>query len=509
MNTLERARCGMRFPALLVALAYSGAVHAQTQPAAPAPQGAPGSAATVAGQPLPGPAAPGTPTPGVGTPPVPGASGSAGDSVQGVQLPDVKDPMLEPVPDAANQLTSWKDALALVRTRATALRISQAEIQRQSGLSRQALGVALPRLNGSATYQRYLTERDAPVSGVTSAFFPTSTLTALLDLRIPVLNPKAWYDAATARERVKGAELAAKDSERVLLAVVAQAAVTVVTTSRVAESSRVSLAAALSTLDLTKRRYALGAASAVDVLRAEQEVSLSRAQVVSADEALRQAREALGSSLGDPRGWGVAETVRIEDLEATAQNICRPVQGLDERADIKAAQKTVDVARRDRNSVDYSFSPTVDLFGQAQWNRDEERTATGKNVNFIVGAQLNWALYDGGIRYGQRRSTEAAATVAQQQLVQAKRDATIEITQADRAILVAQTNVEVATRTRDLAKENARLTRLAFLNGSGTSFDLVTQARALREAEIDLLVKDFGLFQAKLTSYLAKANCAL
>jgi multidrug efflux system outer membrane protein len=500
---------------LLVSLTAAGVVHAQARapltPVAPA-NPTPVPAATGAGQPLPGPAAPDAPTPGVGTPPLPGATGSASDSVQGVQLPDVKDPMLDPVPDAPNQLASWQDALKLVRTQATALKISQARIVQAVGQSQQALAQALPKLTASGNYSRNITSLTPAAQAKADAnptFFFRDSLTAQLGLDIPILNVAAWYNIKTAHVRENAADLSAKDQERLLLTTVALGAVNVITASRVAESSRVSLAAALSLLDLTKRRFALGAATAVDVLRAEQEVSASRAAIVTADEALRQSREALGQSLGDSVAWGVGEAVRIEDLEATASSICKPIESLDVRSDIKAAQRSLDAAKRDTTSVDYTFLPTLDLTANAQWNRDEERTFSGRAINYNIGAVANWNLYDGGTRYGQKKIFKGSETVADQTLVQTKRDATIQISQADRSVLVAQTNLEVATRTRDLAKENARLTRLAFMNGSGTSFDLVQQAQALREAEIDLLVKDFGLVQAKLQSYLAKANCQI
>jgi outer membrane protein TolC len=494
---------------LLVTLTTAGVVQAQARqpltPVAPANPTPVPPTTGIPGQPLPGPAAPGTPTPGVGTPPVQGATGSASDSVPGVQLPDVKDPMLVPVPDAPNQLASWRDALALVRSRATALRISQAQILQAAGASQVALAVALPKLTASASYSRPLIISDLAAN---NPQFGRDNLGAGLDLRVPVVNVAAWYNVGTQHERERGAELNAKDQERLLLTVVATSAVTVITTSRIAESSRVSLAAALSLLDLTKRRFALGAATAVDVLRAEQEVSASRAAIVSADESLRQAREALGQALGDPASWGVSEAVRIEDLEGTATSICKPIDSLEARSDIKAAQKSLDAANRDKKYVDYQFLPTVDLVGNVNWNKDP-RFPSNDNVNASVGAQLTWPLYDGGTRYGQKKINEGIATVASQTLVQTKRDATIQISQADRSVLVAQTNLEVATRTRDLAKENARLTRLAFVNGRGTSFDLVQQAQVLREAEIDLLVKDFGLVQARLASFLAKANCQI
>jgi outer membrane protein TolC len=425
-------------------------------------------------------------------------------------LPVAKDPMLELVPPPANQVTSWADVLRLVRQRSTALHIAVAQTTQASAQERHALAGALPTLSASGNVSRVLLHE---VSGAPPFPYARTPYGASVDLKQPLINFNAWYSVGTAKERTRVADLSEKDTQRTLLATAAQAAVSVITASRVADSNRVSLASDLSTLELTKRRAALGAATAVDVLRTEQEVATARAQLVTGDESLRQAREALGAALGFTEGWGVSTDLRVEDLERTASSACKSVGDLNARSDVLSAQHNVLAAKRDRNAVDYTFLPTVDLVSHLSYANPYTLTVNGSSLGnltqWTIGAQLNWTLFDGGDRYSQIQSTDAAETIASEQLTQKKRDATLQLTQADRAILVAQASLEVSTSARDVAKEQARLARLAFINGSGTSFDLVDSARALREAEIDLLIKQFQVFQARLTAFLSKANCTI
>ena len=67
----------------------------------------------------------------------------------------------------------------------------------------------------------------------------------------------------------------------------------------------------------------------------------------------------------------------------------------------------------------------------------------------------------------------------------------------------------MSQHARDIAKERARLSRIAFVNGSGTSFDLVDSAKQLREAEIDLLNQQFAVFRAEIAAFLAKSDCSI
>lgn len=419
-------------------------------------------------------------------------------------MPDVKDPMLEPVPPAPNLLSSWRDALREIRARSTDLHTAQAQVAQAAGVERSALAKALPTLSTTGTGSHNFTLPDPNPFGT-----PANQFAGTLDFRQPLFNLPSWNNVGTTKEQIRSAALSEKDTERTLLAAVAQDAVAVITNERIAESNRVSLASALSTADLTRRRAALGAANAVDVLRAEGDVSTARALVVSGDEALRQARETLGADLGYTGQWGVSPNISVEELERTATEVCKPVQTTDNRADVRAAAKSLDAAKHDRTTIDYAFAPTVDLTAQAGYFTFPFRSPSQNNWAFVGAITATWLIFDGGDRYGQRRQKEAAIAIAQEGLTKAQRAAALQAVQADRGILVARANLDVAAHARDIAKEQARLARIAFVNGSGTSFDLVDSAKRLREAEIDLLNKQFGVFQAEIAAFLAKSDCSI
>jgi outer membrane protein TolC len=336
---------------------------------------------------------------------------------------------------------------------------------------------------------------------------PLTTWNTGLTLRVPVVAPRAWHDRRTARHAIGVRQLQTEDAERIVLASAAEAIVGVVTAERMAEVSRVSLKSALVTLDLNRRRARLGAASAFDVLRAEQEVAASRAQVVNADEALRLSREALGLTLGSHEPYGVTASINLNGLARDAAASCRAEPSIDLRADVRAAQRSAEVASRNVNSTRWDYFPTVDALSTATYWNDDIRTANGRHVTWTIGATLTWQLYDGGLRYGRRDTNQGQLTLAQEQLTETRRRAQVEVQQARRAVQVAEANLAVSQHTRDLAQKSAHLARFAFLNGTGTSFDLVDAARRLREAELDLAVKEFQVVRAKILALLALASC--
>lgn len=436
-------------------------------------------------------------------------------------LPQITDDMLAPVPPATNVLQNWRDALRLLRQNSSTLRTLQAQEDVSRAQARQALSPALPQVtaNGGVTHQLLKGQRDfvVPVrdpnspfgwniaSGTATVPDPATTWQAGLNLRVPLLNLSAWHERGTALDRIEVAKLDTKSAERLQIAGVANAVVTAVTAERAAEVSRVSLESALSNLDLYKRRAALGAASAIDVLRIEQEVSLSRSQVVAANDGVLRAREDLGAALGSPDPYGVTPNISLDQLAADAKTTCQPADVF-ARADVRAAQASVEVSKRNEEGVSRTYWPTIDAVSSlTYWS--PVSAINNEHVTWSVGGVLNWTLYDGGLRYGTREQRAAETRVANEQLREAKRVARLEVAQAFRAIRTSEANLVVAAKTRELASETARLTKLSYLNGSGTTFDLVDTARRQREAELDYTIKEFDVLRAKIAALLALATC--
>jgi multidrug efflux system outer membrane protein len=436
-------------------------------------------------------------------------------------LPDVSDPLLAPPPPPTKVLTSWQEGIAMVRDQSVTLRIARANVLAAQAQAREALSGALPQLTGTGSVQHHLirgqttffptdanTGQPIPPAETVTIPDPSTFWTAALNLRIPVFYPQVWYNHGSAKDAVEASKLSARESERQVIAAVANTIVSVVTAERLAEVSRESLKAALSTVDLTKRRAALGASNTLDVLRVEGEASLSRAQVVAATESLIEAREALGTALGTAEAWGVTSNIQLDALATDAQKNCHIESDVLSRTDVRAAQANLGVADRQVKSIDYAYLPTVDAVSTFTL-LDPVSGINNRHETWTIGGLLSWNIYDGGLRGGQREAAVAGEDAARANLAEAKRNASLQVIQATRAVQVAEANLAVSAKTREIDSETARLTKISFLNGSETSFDLVTTESALRVAEVDLAVKEFDVMQAKIAALLALASCEI
>jgi multidrug efflux system outer membrane protein len=438
-------------------------------------------------------------------------SGTDQGSLTLPDLPQVDDPMLRPVPPAGHALAGWEAALQLVRNQNPDVRRAQAQIEAARGQARQTLARSLPTLTGTANANFHVLTGIGPnifqPGTVGEVPNPRGNLSTDLSLRIPLFSMQSWHDHGTAKVSVKQAEISLEEAERQVLGGLAESIAGVVTAERLAEVTRESLNSALLALELSERRARLGAVSKVDVLRAAQEVAASRSQVIEGDESLRRARETLGLSLGSSGDWGVSPGIRLDQLGQDARKVCKQTESIEQRSDLRASSALKEVANRNVKSTEYSFLPRLDGASTFTYNTNQFAAATRDHLTWTIGAVLTWNLYDGGLRYGQRESAVAARTSVRLDNDDLRRRAELEVTQALRAVLVAESQLAVSNTSRDVALENAHIAQLRFVNGTGTSFDMTETQGEARRATLDVTVKEFQLLRARIAAFLAMASC--
>lgn len=184
---------------------------------------------------------------------------------------------------------------------------------------------------------------------------------------------------------------------------------------------------------------------------------------------------------------------------------CRPVSTIDQRPDIAAARKNLEVAKRNLRNTWYSFVPA--LTGQSALNLTTAANAGYPNPTWSIGAVLSVPLFDGGTRLGNIKSQRALEDIAAQTLEGLRRQAIIQVEQAQRGIGVAEVTSRVAVRQRDLAARNDAMTQFLWGRGQGTSIDLVTASEAHRQAELNLALAEFGVVKARLAAVMALSTC--
>jgi outer membrane protein TolC len=429
--------------------------------------------------------------------------------------PEVKDPMLEPVPPPKRTLASWDEAVGYMRSRSTDLKIALDAVLQAEAATRIAFAAYLPSISANGAFQHQLITKNVVLTGAATNGIPglliTSTAptqdvkTGNIQVQQALVNVQNLDQIDISRQSEVQAQLSVDDKKRTLALGLANQIVAVVTAERGAEINRVGLKVALEQAEITKRKQSLGAANGLDVVRAEQNVANARASLVSGDETLREAREALGLAIGVAEETGVPQGVNIDGIAASAMATCKAVPSVDDRPDVAAAHVALDVAKRNLRNVYYQFLPTINA--QSTLAATSVPATAFPNPTWNIQATLSIPIFDGGVRYGNLRSARAAQDIAVQQLESLRRQAIIQVEQAQRQLVVAQDEARVAREQRDLAADNDRMTQTAYTAGQGTSLELVTASEAHRQAEITLALQEFGVVKSRILAVLALAEC--
>jgi outer membrane protein TolC len=326
-----------------------------------------------------------------------------------------------------------------------------------------------------------------------------------VQIQQPLVNVQGWDQVGIKHRGEEAAKLTVEDRKRTLALSAANALVSVVTNERIAELNRSGFQQTLERLDLTQRKQRLGAATGLDVVRAQSDVEAARATIVSGDESLRQAREALGIALGIPSQVGVLKGVNINGIAQDAIRVCKPAGSIEERADIMAAKENLNIAKRNERNVDYAYLPTLNA--QSTLGTTTLDTGISPNTTWNIQAILSLPIWDGGQRYGQKHQAEALADEALMSLEAARRQASVDLAQAKRGVQVAEAARKVAADAQKYAAETDRLTRASYVEGQVTSLDLIVSAAALRQADITLALREFDLVKARVLEVLTLATC--
>jgi len=409
----------------------------------------------------------------------------------------------------------------MLRTRSTNLKTALAQVVQAEGQTMVAFAQYLPSLGGcaggssappgcaNASFTHQLITRTVTESAVgtvlTNVVPIPNTLTGSMTLSQDIINLQEFDQISINELMEDSSRMTVDDTRRTLDLSLANQIVSVVTAERSADINRVGLRVALEQLELSKRKENLGAATMLDVVRAKQNAANARVSLVSGDEALRQARESLGLTLGIPMEFGVAREMDVNAIAEDALHSCRVVDNVDQRPDIAAARTNLEVAKRNLRNTWYSFVPV--LTGTSSLTATTAVNAGYPNPTWTLGAALSVPIFDGGTRLGQIKSQRAAEDIAAQALEALRQQAIIQVEMTKRGIAVAELSYQVSLEQRDLAALNDSMTQTGYSKGLGTSVDLVTASEAHRQAEQALVVAEFGVVKARLAAIMALSTC--
>ncbi len=279
-----------------------------------------------------------------------------------------------------------------------------------------------------------------------------------------------------------------------------------------------SLQFAQQTLDNDKKELQLQSIPAMDVMRAQAEVSRRDQDLTVARTNLElQAslmKNALTRSLNDPvlESMPVVPTDRDETLDSEQSQPIEDLinQALHERPEIYESDVDLENRLISRKAARNALLPSLSLvafyggsglagplnpiysLGQNTSNVPADYSGALANAfnntspDYFVGLNLNIPLRNRVAKADQYRS-ELEYRQAELRRQELQKQIRIEVRNAQYALEQTRARVEAATEARDLAEKTFEITRKEQTLGAGSSYQTMSAQRDLAEAELDLV----------------------
>jgi outer membrane protein len=256
-----------------------------------------------------------------------------------------------------------------------------------------------------------------------------------------------------------------------------------------------------------RRRYEAGTVPRFNVLRAEVAVANQRPNLIRARNAYRIAKNNLVKILGYnfPQHIGEDVPVQLTDrLEAQPYQIDLPVaiqQAFKNRTELGALQKSEQLQRENIIQAKAGYKPSLQGFAGYEWQSSQFDSDLSHEVHgWVVGAQLNWSIFDGFLTRGKVIEARARHDRSKIELEDAGRNIELEVRTAYSSFIEAREVLESQEKVQEEAEESLRLARARTEAGTATQLDVLDAGTALTQARTTQVqaLHDYAVARARL-----------
>lgn len=366
----------------------------------------------------------------------------------------------------------------------------------------QARAALLPQVNGSIDFQdsksageqTEVISRDPLIVDSGVGFGDSRSRDSGLRLTQSIYDHRNWTRLRAARTRAEQFTAVYDAANDALVTRVAEAYFNVLTAIDSLAFARAEARAVQRQLDQANQRFEVGLTAITDVHEARARYDNSRANAITAEVQLDDAREALreitGQYMENLRGLDESfEPVSPEPadiskwVELALEN--NPTLHSRELASVAASQ---DIATARAGHYPY-LSGSVSYGDQASWGSDRSRGVTlpsgSEGYGTTIGLSLTIPIFSGGLTQSQVRQAIYTRDIADDQLEQERRAITRQTRNAYRALVAGLTEIEARKQALVSAQSAMEATEAGFEVGTRTIVDVLISQQVLFQAQRD------------------------
>ncbi len=408
--------------------------------------------------------------------------------------------LLAPATGHANDLLRlYQEALVQDQTLHAARYARDASVEARP----QAWAAVLPQLSASGGIQR---QEIKTASGsriinnqvVQGGNFSTSRTWAV-NFDDTIFSFAAFLDIAQSNVQVAAAENTFLGNQQDLVMRVAQAYFTVLSARDTVRADTAARDAFKAEMDEAEARFKVGLSTITAVQQAKSSFDSANATLIGDQQALDNARQALGVIVG--RDVSEVQPLRPEiPLVPPAPSMPDDwvARALDDNFDVRSARLQRDIAQREVGIQRAQRLPTIDLQG-AIGRSSVDNLPDSARRSYAIGLAVNLPLFQGGMIRSRVRQASATAAQDEAQFQLAQRTTKQQVLDAYRGVLSGIASVTAFKQA--VASSNTALesTRVGFRVGTQTEIDVLTAQQNLYSALKSYFLSRYDYLTAGLT----------
>ncbi len=307
----------------------------------------------------------------------------------------------------------------------------------------------------------------------------------------------AWNNYRSVSETSRAAELSAQDASDAIVLAVAGTYLEVVAARARVEAVRAQLLTAEALLRQTEERRGAGLVAQVDVGRSQVQALTQLQRLTSAQNEYAKQKIDFARMIGLPPTdryevgtdilYSAAPVMPVEEALRVAQDM---------RADLQAAGAHVRAAERARGAARAERLPSATM------NADYGvigNTLPDARATFSVAGRVRVPLWQGGRAAGVAIQAEAALGQRQAELADLGGQVEADVRKAYLDLEAAVSQIAVAQRNQEVARQTLDLTRQRFEAGISDSVEVVQAQEAVAAAELAVINSVFAHNLAKVS----------
>lgn len=371
------------------------------------------------------------------------------------------------------------------------------DIQKAHSLLMKARASSLPSLNALGSLTRLNKERH--MNNTMIAAQDQQAINATLVL--PLIAPRAWGDWTEGKTAEDVAKQNSLQVRRQIALAIAQAYLSIISQTNVVAVNQTAVETDRAHFEYAHARFTGGVGNRLDELRANQELANSEAQLENAQANLVYAREALGLLIGYDRPIDVDGELPLEPAPAQ-QDALLHSESL--RPDLVLLKQQFAQAEQIRKHSWRDFSPN--LLGSGYIFYSHPGTPSIPLFGWQLQLLLEIPLYDGSLRYANKRTREIQARQAALKLENGARQVRSEVRVAYSTVKHARAAYIASERAAQQASDALKLANAAYRVGTVNNLEVIDAERVNRDAQINSILAENALDLARL-QLAAAAGC--